>query len=89
MYHSFLIHSSADGHLVYYLVFMAYAMGYFVIPLLGKKKILHLDPPNEKRKLQLDVIFANYFGCNERETGKSVCLFISRVKRLPVCSHRL
>lgn len=53
----------------YYLVFMAYAMGCFVIPLLGKKKILHLDPPNEKGKLQLDVIFANYFGCNERETG--------------------
>ena len=34
-----------------------------------EEKILHLDPPNEKGKLQLDVIFANYFGCNERETG--------------------
>lgn len=36
----------------YSLVFMAYAMGCFVIPLLGKKKRLHLDPPNEKGKLQ-------------------------------------
>ena len=53
----------------HYLVFVASAMGCFVIPLLGKKKILHLDPPNEKGKLQLDVIFADYFGCNEGETG--------------------
>ena len=78
----YLMTKSIGQSMEYSLVFMAYDMGCFVIPLLGKKKRLHLDPPNEKGKLQLDVIFANYFGCNERQV-------ISRVKQLPVFSHRL
>lgn len=58
----YLMTKSIGQSMEYSLVFMAYAMGCFVIPHLGKKKRSHLDHPNEKGKLQLDVIFANYFG---------------------------
>lgn len=59
----YLITKGIDQSMEYSLVFMAYVMRCLVIPLLGNKGRLPLDPPNEKGKLELDVIFASYFGC--------------------------